>query len=190
MRYPFPVLASCGSSILVGCLVAVTVVPINLIALTAWLLLAWFCYARLRMRLSVAVQFLGLALVLCGAWIAPVKTTQDVLRRIITFDRRQMSLEQLDAYVSSPENRQRLPVKVELAFAVDDKDMVIVLPSERISVADFIDSIQSQTKLRARFEHCGNGWTLLWGGDCCFGLFIVDSGLRGEHRRIQYRRYE
>jgi len=188
MRPLYTLLANFIASILVGCLVAVTVIPINLIVLSLWLVLVWFCYARLHMRSSVIVQPLGLALVLFSAAIAPVKTTQHILKSVITFDARKMTLDQLDAYLSSPDNRERMPVRIQLAFSEGDKDEVLNLPSESISVADFIDAIQSQTQLRSRFEHCGNGWTLLWGGDCGSGLIIVDSGLFGAHPKKQFRR--
>jgi hypothetical protein len=40
-----------------------------------------------------------------------------------------------------------------------------------------MSAIEAQTPLRNRFHHCGNGATVLWGGDCYFGVgFRVPGG--------------
>lgn len=49
-------------------------------------------------------------------------------------------------------------------------DRTVQFPSRELRVGEFIAAVESQTPLRHRFGHCGNGFTVLWGGDCSFGL--------------------
>jgi hypothetical protein len=70
-----------------------------------------------------------------------------------------------------------------LTFADSDRDAFVRWPSSRPTLREFIEAIESQTLLRHEFGHCGNGWTLLRGGDCSFGLVIQDPALLGPPSR-------
>jgi hypothetical protein len=47
---------------------------------------------------------------------------------------------------------------------------IVRFPSRDLTVAAFIAAIEAQTPLRHKFQHCGNGYTILWGKDCAFGV--------------------
>jgi hypothetical protein len=55
---------------------------------------------------------------------------------------------------------------------VEGAERVVRFPSKEPTIGEFIAAVESQTALRHRFHHCGNGYTILWGGDCSFGLFF------------------
>jgi len=99
-----------------------------------------------------------------------------------------MTLKQLDAYLGWPGNPQRVPVRILFSFAEKDKERSVQWPSEQMTLAEFVAGIESQTALRHSFMHCGNGWTLLWGGDCCSGLLIYDPELSGPLPKTRYER--
>jgi hypothetical protein len=106
------------------------------------------------------------AIVLCAA-IAPVKVVDRQKSRQITLPKQVMTLDELAepvqhgwdrfyyCYVNVPEGLADHPVR---------------FPSRELTVGEFIAAIEAQTPLRHRFHHCGNGHTVLWGGDCSFGL--------------------
>jgi hypothetical protein len=43
-----------------------------------------------------------------------------------------------------------------------------------MSLREFAATIESQTSLRHRFGSCGNGYTILGGEDCSFGMSLRD----------------
>jgi hypothetical protein len=186
MRVSFSPLVDVAWALLTGAVAAISLIPMNVIAILIWLPLVIRRYRRLGKRSILVTQFGVLAVVLVGAALAPCKTTDALLARRVHLDARQMSLQQLDAYVSSPESRQRFPIWASFAFAEDEKDEVVSWPSEDMTLAEFIAAIESQTVLRHRFRHCGNGWTLLSGGDCSFGLIIRDRGFAADPSRKRY----
>ena len=66
---------------------------------------------------------------------------------------------------------------MSFCFADADKNTVVEWPRRDLTIGEFLDAIESQTVLRHRFMHCGNGYTVLGGGDCCFGLYVRDPEL-------------
>ncbi|MGH7138598.1 MAG: hypothetical protein ACREHD_22865, partial [Pirellulales bacterium] len=61
---------------------------------------------------------------------------------------------------------------VRISAHDDEKTQVIVFPDTNLTLRQFVGAIESQSTLRHRFGHCGNGSTILWGGDCSFGLHL------------------
>jgi hypothetical protein len=50
----------------------------------------------------------------------------------------------------------------------------IDFPKLEMTLREFVVAVESQSKLRHRFGHCGNGSTILFGGNCSFGLHFYD----------------
>ena len=169
-----------------GAVMAVSVIPINAAALGIWLLFLVRRYRRLGRPSLLLVQCGTLGLILAVAALAPVKIAQQYLGRSIRLGTKQMTLQQLDAYVASLNNRDQVPIRMAFHFAEEDKDKTVEWPSEQMTLHEFVAGIESQTTLRHRFVHCGNGWTLLWGGDCCSALSIYDPQLFGPSPRKRY----
>jgi|GEM_PF-1981687 len=174
-----------GSGVLIafvtGVVASATILPFSLVA-TLIFLIAAAKIARRRIRdaqSSAAIRSLMAMGVVFGGIIAfaayyqPAKTVEQELQRSISLPSAEMSLAEL-AYAMSYD-RQSYPIHVTLRFPDSAKDQVIRWPSQQVSVAEFLGAIESQTSLRGSFRHCGNGYTVLHGGDCCFGLAIRDS---------------
>jgi hypothetical protein len=82
-----------------------------------------------------------------------------------------MTLEELAGDPDGPRPDWR-PFSVWISVPDDEKTQVIVFPETTITLRQFVGAIESQSTLRHRFAHCGNGWTMLWGGDCSFGVHL------------------
>jgi hypothetical protein len=68
------------------------------------------------------------------------------------------------------ERTQWLPRYIYIATTSQNVDKQIRFRTTDITLREFVDTIESQSDLRHRFMHCGNGSSILFGGDCCFGL--------------------
>ena len=179
MRFSSSLIIDFVWSVVAGTVMAISVIPLNIAAFVIWLLLLIWRSRRLGKARVVLCQCGVLFAIVVSAAVAPVKITEQCLGSRVSLDEKQMSLQQLDAYVASPEKRGRFPIRIALTFAEEDKDNIVRWPSEQMTLGEFIAALESETALRHRFQHCGNGWTLLWGGDCCFGLSIRDPQLIG-----------
>lgn len=159
---------------------AASILPFSLVALCFWAAGALEIFRVRRsngQRLHGAVGFgcslvAYLSVLIAAAAYVPAKTIEQYLDRQVVLDSTSMSLQQLDSYCS--DHRERFPTWIYLAFADNDKDIVVRWPSEHLTLREFVQSIESQTGLRHRFLSCGNGWTLLHGADGGFGLQIRD----------------
>lgn len=163
---------------LLGAVAVVSVVPINFAAFGLWLVLLASCVRKQlrhqRRTLAVTAVMMQVAVIVAivtGAHLAPGKTTERFLNRTITLPESRMTLDELagDPNASRPEWR---PLWVRISVPDDEKTQVIVFPETTISLRQFVRAVESQSTLRHRFAHCGNGWTILWGGDCSFGLHL------------------
>jgi len=173
-------LASC-----IALATSATMIPFSVIALVFWGVVT-IEFLRYRWRknglgnaaLGVAASSMTFGTILLGAAMyLPSKTVEKQLARAVKLKSTEMSLAELEHYLRY--DRKHVPIHVWLTFAEDDKDALVRFPSPQITLREFIECIESQTVLRHRFMHCGNGWTLLHGGDCCFGLGIRDLDLIG-----------
>jgi hypothetical protein len=164
---------------------AATVLPINALVLVFWLSITIEAF-RMRLRGKQRMHaFVGLActlmvvssVLIAAAHYKPTKTVEKALNRIVMLDSTEMSLAHLDYCAAY--HRDRFPVRLSFTFADDDKNFIVKWPSRSPTLGQFIEHIETQSPLRHRFLHCGNGWTLLHGGDCSFGLSIRDPQLIG-----------
>ena len=163
---------------LLGAVAVVSVVPINFAAFGLWLVLLASCvWKQLRHQrrilavTAVMIQVAVIVAIVTGAHLAPGKTTDRFLDRTITLPESRMTLEELAGDPNAPRPEWR-PFWVRISVPDDEKMQVIVFPETTISLRQFVSSVESQSTLRHRFAHCGNGWTILWGGDCSFGLHL------------------
>lgn len=107
--------------------------------------------------------------VVVAAILAPVKTTESVLDRPMVLPRTELTIAEMDRETNF-ENAEWLPRYIYVATTSDNADQQIRFRATDITLREFVDTIESQSGLRHRFMHCGNGSSILFGGDCCFGL--------------------
>jgi hypothetical protein len=109
------------------------------------------------------------SVVTIAAVLAPVKTTERVLEHPLVLPKTELTLAEMDREADF-KSTQWLPRYIYVATTSENADAQIRFRSTEITLREFIDTIESQSKLRHRFMHCGNGSSILFGGDCCFGL--------------------
>ncbi|MFM7515937.1 MAG: hypothetical protein ACKO3V_03255, partial [Pirellula sp.] len=107
--------------------------------------------------------------VVVAAILAPVKTTERVLDRPMVLPRTELTIAEMDRETNF-ENAEWLPRYIYVATTSENADQQIRFRATDITLREFVDTIESQSGLRHRFMHCGNGSSILFGGDCCFGL--------------------
>ena len=105
------------------------------------------------------------------AYFAPVKTTDDYLTRTAALPKTSISLAELAGVEEPPHMLLKLR-GVSVSVPEDETNVVIDFPSTELTMGQFVAAVESQSTLRHRFGHCGNGSTILWGGDCSFGLHL------------------
>jgi hypothetical protein len=166
-----------------GSLVVVTVIPLSVAALVAWAFIVrtWArrqsrptCHRWLN-RVS-AVQVAGMIAIVLAAGFAPIKVVDRQKSRYITLPKHVMTLAELaEPFKHDWDGFRFCYVNVPEGLA----DRTVRFPSRELTVGQFIAAVEAQTPLRHRFHHCGNGFTILWGGDCAMGLhFRVPDGYK------------
>jgi hypothetical protein len=168
-----------------GAMAAVAIFPIFVIPLIVCVVSIVFA-TRSRMRDgnlrlatcgAIATTFVFVGVVTAAAVYQPTKVIEQQLSRSVTLPSTRMTLADLAELVTY--NRRAFPIGISIGFDDEDKDIVVEWPSRELTVRDFLVAIESQTVLRHRFMHCGNGYTVLGGGDCSFGLYIREPKLAG-----------
>jgi hypothetical protein len=159
-----------------GAAVVVLIMGLNFFAFAFWLAaVIWVARTELRMGhqmragMAVVVQGAGMVVIVIAAVLAPGKTTERFLDRTITIPNAQMTLSELAGSPDEPKP-EWCPFLLSISVPENERATVIDFPGKTISLRQFVDSVEHQSTLRHRFMHCGNGYTVLWGGDCCFGL--------------------
>ncbi len=170
-------------SAIFGTITAVSVVPFSLIALLVFCV-TLFGAARARVRSGRArfatVNFV-VSIMLFGGILAtaagyrPSKIEEQFLRREINLPVTQMTLADLSD--AAAYDRQTFPITISFSFADADKEKLIKWHRHDVTLGEFLDGIESQSVLRRRFIHCANGYTILHGGNCSFGLYVRDPEL-------------
>ena len=94
--------------------------------------------------------------VVVAAVIAPVKTTELVLERPLVLPKTEITIAELDRETNF-ENTHWLPRYIYVATASQNADKQIRFRATDITLREFVDTIESQSDLRHRFMHCGNG---------------------------------
>jgi len=164
-----------------GTVFVAAILPINLAALFIWAIVVvggWpRHWERTRVRRSGAVvlatQLVTMSLLVLAAAFAPVKVVDRLKARRFSLPARAMLIAELEEVENRPIN-----------FHVNASDKlagrVVRFPSIDPTVGEFIAKIEAQTPLRHGFSHCGNGSTILWGGDCSFGLHFREPDRKGD----------
>jgi hypothetical protein len=162
-----------------GGLVVATIIPINLMALAVWVLVVrWWgrrwaqSHPGRRMNAVAAVQVTGMVALVWAASAAPGKVVDRFEAQAITLPKQAMTLDELANPIEHGWGRFYYGF-----MSVPDglADRVVRFPSRELTVGRFIEEVEAQAPLRHRFAHCGNGYTVLWGGDCSFGLQFYPS---------------
>jgi hypothetical protein len=149
-----------------GAVLVATPLPINLAALIIWAMLVarWVKrQAKARGRWAgaaeLAIQFAIMSVLVLAAYSAPVKIVDHVKARRVILPKQAMTIDEVyDSLLHG------------ISIPDDLTGQVIRFPSRDLTVKELIAAIEAQTPLRHSFRHCGNGYTILWGGDCSFGL--------------------
>ena len=164
--------------LLLGAVAVVSILPFNFAAFALWFaLLASRIRKDVRQQqpnlavISAIIQVAIMVAVVTAAHLAPGKTTDRFLDRTITLPKSRMTLAELAGDPDEPPPEWR-PYSVRISAQNDEKSQVIVFPDTNLTLRQFVGAIESQSTLRHRFGHCGNGWTIIGGGDCSFGLHL------------------
>lgn len=131
---------------------------------------ARFATANCFASVSLFVGFVAVA-----AFYRPAKIVEQQLEREISLTSTRMTLAEL-AYAASYD-RHAFPIRTSFCFADADRDLEIEFPRHDLTIRELLSAVEAQTVLRRRFMQCGNGYTVLGGGDCCFGLYVRDPEL-------------
>ena len=180
MRWVSLLLANLIGSLFLGGLAVAFVIPFNLVALVFWVVVLYHIVRdHLRAErgqdalLAVGTQVATMVLVITVAAFAPVKVTDRLREEPVAVPKTEMTLAELEEFCQF-HRRGNLPVYISISFDKAASDQVVRWPAQHMTLGHFIDALESQTSLRHRFSGCGNGWTILWGNDCSFGLSLRD----------------
>ncbi len=154
--------------------VAIVAIPMGHILMAIpWIVVVAVASKRETKRGRGAFTFATYAIVtlsvIVAAVLAPVKTTERVLERPLVLPKTDLTFAEMDRE-NNFENTQWLPRFISVATTSENADKQIRFRETDITLSQFVDTIESQSELRHRFKHCGNGSSILFGGDCCFGL--------------------
>lgn len=165
-------------------------VVIGPIAFALLALVIWFFIFSTRVRsrrqrglapvpilgtITTALIFLGI--IYTAHSYQPVKTVEIELERKLSFPQLEMPLGDLGAWASRHSPTQRILASYQLAEA--DRNRMIQLPSRELTVREYLKVLDEQIRIDWKFRHCGNGYSILQGGDCCFGLHIRQRNTTG-----------
>jgi hypothetical protein len=161
---------------LLGLAAVVSVLPLNLIVFGVWLVLFPILVSKDhrpgfpgRTLGAFATHLAVMGLVVAAAHHAPGKATERYLDRELTLPSPRMTLAELSGDHVKPRLIWTSDL-VTIEAPRREKEKVIAFPGTTITLRDFVRAIEEQSTLRHEFGHCGNGWTILRGPDCSFGL--------------------
>lgn len=181
-------------AVLVGWITAVTVFPLLVFALFFFIVSA---YSVGRARIEdghgrraivgaiVAVAFFC-SVVGAAAAYQPTKAGRQRLAQPLTLPAAKMTLAEL-AYLASYE-RDVFPILAHFSFRDADQRVAVDFRKRTMTLGEFFDAMDEQTELQYRINYCANGYTVLWGNSCCFGVFFSDSG--GDRSDVEHPRFD
>ena len=143
--------------------------------------------SRLAACGAIAATLAFAAVVAAAAAYRPAKVAERQLNRTVTLPATRTTLAELAFHATF--DRRHFPTLTSLTFADRDQNVVVEWPARQITVRRFLEAIESQTRLRHEFSHCGNGYTVLGGGDCSMGLMIFDPELKRDQDRFDVDAY-
>ncbi|MBL8869797.1 MAG: hypothetical protein JNK90_08375 [Planctomycetaceae bacterium] len=124
---------------------------------------------RGRGAIACATYVFVTVFIIIAAYLAPVKTTDRMLNNPLVLPNTELTLVEMDRK-SNFECTQWLPRNIYIVSTSENAGRWIQFRTNEITIREFVDAIESLSDLRHRFVHCGNGSSILFGGDCCFGL--------------------
>lgn len=123
---------------------------------------------------TLAVYLLTTAAVVAAAVAAPIKTTERVLDQTFELPATTLTLGQVDTEQNWEQTHTWLPRHVSIDPPPEAADTPIHFDKQQLTLREFVAAIEQQSNLSDRFSHCGNGSSILYGGDCSFGLHLRD----------------
>jgi len=163
---------------ILGSLFVVAVLPLDALVLLIWLVVLNVASRRHfeahRANFGIAVlgiQALVMVAIVAAAHLAPVKTTNHVLSRPVTLPKTEMTLAEIQEHVGSY-RRESFPIFTLMTVPDAHRSATIRFPARQMTLRQFVTAVENQSSLRHHFRHCGNGSTVLWGGDCSLGLAL------------------
>lgn len=153
---------------------AMVVLPMGHILMAIpWIIVVAAAYIRepnsARGAFTLATYVAVTLSVIVAAVLAPVKTAERVLERTLVLPQTELTVAEMDREQGF-ESAQWLPRYVVVAANSGNANQRIRFRTTKITLREFIATIESQSELRHRFVHCGNSSSILFGGDCSFGL--------------------
>jgi hypothetical protein len=143
--------------------------PIPWIVIVA---IACRCQSELWRRIAVLLTYVSVtAGVVVAATLAPGKTSELILDRVIVLPSTELTLAEMDRE-KNYDSTQWMPRYVHIYALGKVAEMPIRFPAQVITLREFVGAIESQTGLHHHFSHCGNCSTILYGGSCTFGMTI------------------
>lgn len=151
-----------------GILVVILPLVINWLVFLVWAaFLLFFCLRDDSFRRGMIHAGVMLVIV-AAAFAAPVKREPWIRAREMKVPAIRMTLEEIEEYHQL--HREWIPTPATIASPPEELKSMISFPAKQMTVGEFIVVLESQSTLRHYFSHCGNGSSILFGGDCCFGL--------------------
>jgi hypothetical protein len=121
---------------------------------------------------TLVIHVVAGAIIVAAAIAAPVKTTEKVLDRLVELPATTLTLAEMDREHNFDQTDPWLPRQVWISPPPEAAETPIHFPAKTITLREFVGAIEQQSNLRHRFSHCGNGSSILYGGDCSFGLHL------------------
>ena len=144
-----------------------TVLPFNLLAILAWsgLLVSAATKPNLpgkHKAVLFATCFVVFGSISLAAYLAPFKTTYSHFNELVQLPDTELSLSEIQDCARGT-NDNHFPVVLSIAEADNTETTEVHFSRMRLSLADFVRTIEEQTPLRHSFAQCGNAYTILWG---------------------------
>lgn len=127
----------------------------------------------IRRAMAFTTYVVVTVLIVVAAILAPVKTVDRVLDRPLSLPKTVVTLSEMDLHTNYV-TAQWIPRYIHVETTSKNAGTAITFRSTEITLREFIQTIEKQSALRHRFAHCGNGSSILYGGDCSFGVFIAE----------------
>jgi predicted PurR-regulated permease PerM len=122
------------------------------------------CAAALEVVIVVAIVAMAVA--------APGKTRDKVLDRPVKLPKAEMTLAEIKELAEEGPRRESFPIHLSVRLQEADAATNVLFAREEMSLQEFVAAVESQTPIRHRFHSCGNGYTILEGEDCSFGMSL------------------
>lgn len=123
---------------------------------------------------AIALEAVIVVAIVVWAIAAPGKIKDEVLDRPVRLPKAEMTLAELKQLAEENPHWQSFPTHVSVQLRGIDASTDVHFRGRAMSLREFVADVESQTPLRHRFGSCGNGYTILGGEDCCFGMNLRD----------------